>query len=53
MYSAAAFGHASIAEKDNKTNFGITQNVDASYRKVFDKFGMTVYQSERNFCFEC
>lgn len=49
MYSAAAFGHASIAKKTIKLFVGITQNVDASYRKVFDKFGMTVYQSERNF----
>ena len=49
LYSTAVFGHASIAKKTIKLFVGITQNIDASYRKVFYKFGMKLYKSERKY----
>lgn len=49
MYSVAAFRHANISKKTTKIYVGVAQSVDSSYKKVFDKFGMEIYQIENDY----
>lgn len=49
MYSTAVFRHTNISKKTIKLFVGVAQNVDTSYKKIFDKFGMTIYQTENNY----
>lgn len=46
LYSAAAFCHSNISKKTVRIYVGTVQNVDSSYKKVFEKFGMEIYQNE-------
>ena len=46
MYSIAVFRHTGISQKAIRIYVGAAQSVDSSYKKVFDKFGMVIYQSE-------
>lgn len=46
LYSAVAFRHSNISKKTTRIYIGTAQNVDFSYKKVFEKFGMEIYQSE-------
>lgn len=49
LYSVSAFRHASISKKATRIYVGAVQCVDSSYNKVFDKFGMTIYQRENDY----
>lgn len=49
IYSVAAFRHANISKKTIKVFVGEVQNVDSSYTEIFNKYGMTIYQSEFSF----
>lgn len=49
MYSVAAFRHANISKKTIRIHIGAAQNVNASYKKIFDKFGMAIYQREHDY----
>ena len=46
MYSSMAFLHANISKRTIKIYIGAAQNIEASYEKVFDKFGMKIYKKE-------
>ena len=46
MYSSMAFRHANISKRTIKIYIGTSQNIEASYEKVFDKFGMEIYKNE-------
>lgn len=46
MYSAVVFRHANISKKNIRIYVGTAQNIDSSYKKVFDKFGMEIYQND-------
>lgn len=46
MYSLAAFRHANISKKTTRIYVGAAKSVDSSYKKIFNKFGMTIYQKE-------
>lgn len=49
MYSVVAFRHANISKKTIRIYVGEAQSVDFSYKKVFDKFGMAIYQRENDY----
>lgn len=49
MYSTAVFRRASKSKKTMKFFVGAAQIVDSSYKKIFDKFGMAIYQTEKNY----
>lgn len=49
VYSVAAFRHANVSKKATKIYVGAAQNVDFSYKKVFDKLGMAIYQKENDY----
>lgn len=49
VYSVAAFRHANVSKKATKIYVGAAQSVDSSYKKVFDKFGMAIYQRENDY----
>lgn len=46
LYSAAAFRHSGISKKTTRIYVGVVLNVDSSYKKVFGKFGMEIYQNK-------
>lgn len=46
MYSSMAFRHANISKRTIRIFIGTAQNIEASYEKVFDKFGMEIYKKE-------
>lgn len=49
VYSVAAFRHANVSKKATKIYVGAAQSVDSSYKKVFKKFGMAIYQRENDY----
>lgn len=49
MYSAIAFRHANISKKTIRIYVGKVQNIDSSYKKVFNQFGMEIYQNENSY----
>lgn len=49
MYSIAAFRHTNISKKATRIYVGAAKSVDSSYKKVFDKFGMEIYQNENDY----
>lgn len=49
MYSLAAFRHANISKTTTRIYVGAAKSVDSSYKKVFNKFGMTIYQKNNEY----
>lgn len=49
LYSEAAFRHTNISKKTTKVYIGSVKNMDASYLRIFSKYGMAIYQSEMNY----
>lgn len=49
MYSAIAFYHANISKNTIRIYVGMEKNIDSSYKKVFDQFGMEIYQNENSY----
>jgi len=49
MYSVSAFKHASIGKKTVKIFINDVKKIDSSFRKVFDDFGMIIYESEAEY----
>lgn len=46
MYSVVVFRHTNISKETIRIYIGKAQSVDSFYKKVFDKFGMEIYQNE-------
>ena len=46
IYSVTAFRHTNISKEAIRIYIGKAQSVDFFYKKVFDKFGMEIYQKE-------
>lgn len=49
MYSVAVFRRANISKKTTRIYVGAAQSVDVSCKKIFDKFGMAIYQREHDY----
>lgn len=49
MYSAIVFLHANISKETIRIYVGMEQSIDSSYKKVFNQFGMEIYQNENSY----
>lgn len=49
IYSSAVFGHTDIADQTIKIFVGNARKTDSSYTKLFDRFGMTIYQRKSDY----